>query len=96
MSEEEATFFHVETLGNQIYSPAMERMTAREATKRKPGSPQGPVSLDGLPCIRAAARPETAMAAQQGRQEQPIGLNDEQQQASGVSHFVRRDAGSGP
>jgi hypothetical protein len=70
-------------------------MAARETTERKLGSPHGPMSLDGLPGVRAAARPETAVTTQEGRQEQPITLNDQQQQAGAEPHLARRDAGSG-
>ena len=71
---------NMKTLGDRIYSPRTERMTAQQAEDRELAPSQRAVSLDGLVGIGTTTRPETTVPARERCEKQPIRLNQETKQ----------------
>lgn len=74
------------SLGDRVYPPGAERMTAQQTEDRQSAAPRGAVSLDGLVRIGTAARPETAVATHERREKQSIALNEEKKQTRPETH----------
>jgi hypothetical protein len=67
-------------LGDEVDSSGVKRMAAQDTPRREHRAPAGAVPQEGLGGVHAAAGPETAVPSENRRQQQPVGLNQQQEQ----------------
>ncbi len=58
----------------------MPGMTLPQSLHRQPGPLDCPMRVDGLARIGRAGRPEAALRAEEGRQQQAVGVDQQDQQ----------------
>ncbi len=72
-----------------IVDPAlMPWMTLPQPPYRQPSPLDRPVRVDGLPRISRAGRPEAALRAEEGRQQQAVGVDQQDQQAFHQPQYI--------
>ena len=63
-----------------INPPLMPGMTLPQSPDRQPGPSDRAMRVDGLPRVGRAGRIEAALRAEEGRQQQAVGVDQQDQQ----------------